>query len=464
MTQLRFILTVLVTAMIMGIPASATAFPDGLPTQEQTDLISTDPANSSHQAGWADLTGGTSNRPYISSLTVINGGTSTPVITGGSTTPPSVPAGFVTAVITPYNLCTVSQTPAPGVCYATPNRIGVTVAYNAGASNGWNFGAPSVATSPTIGPNTVIDMTIALNTLGANLRWTHVTGNMLYWHTSNLGTPSATVRIKFKPVITPYVATFPEGNGCTATPIFSCSIAQSDGDGLSASLVLSLDDTLDASLTGAAFATQSTIFGYMQPAGTASAPRLDMQISSSHLNSLGSLNEGTMQAFIPDAALLNYYGLLPGTARSVFAATRSGSSGSTGTVTFADWNAATDGSDGLFVEVPGITFSTPTYKFARTLAATSVTAARAGAATRFTATVNSCPTRAKCKIWVYDLGSVTSPKYVAKSTVVSSRTPLTARHVDLTVPTTKLKRSHRYLLVVKSRTGKVLVSRGGITP
>ena len=463
MTRTTPFICLLLLLVVALLPATASAFPDGIPTQDQTDLISTDPA-SSHQAGWGDLTGGVSNRPYITSMSVINGATTTPIITGGTTTPPSVSSGDVTAVITPYNLCKVTDTPAPGVCYATPNRIGITVAYNAGSSNGWNFGAPSVAVTPTIDADTVIDMTIALNTLGTSLRWTHITGNLVYWHTQGLGTPSASIRVKFKPVITPFIASFPDSNGCTATPIFSCNIPMSDGEGVSASMVLSLDDTLDSALTGAAFATQSTIFGYMQPAGTANAPRLDMQVSSNHFTSIGGVNEGTMQAFIPDAALLNYYGLLPDGASSVFAATRSGSSGSNGTVTMADWSSASHGSDGLFVEVPGITFSTPTYKFARKLSGATVTATRITGATNFTASITSCPTSAQCRAWIYDLGSTGSARYVAKATAVAVRKPVTLKRLKIAVSTIKLHRHHRYLVVVKSRTGSVIVSRGGTTP
>ena len=115
------------------------AVTDGMPNQAQTDRSATDPGNSSGQAGWADLAGGTAARPYVQSLTVINGGVPTPVVTNGTTTPAAVPDGTVTTVIAPFNLCKPGQAPAQGSCYATPNRVGLTVAYAMNGQAGYNF-------------------------------------------------------------------------------------------------------------------------------------------------------------------------------------------------------------------------------------------------------------------------------------------------------------------------------------
>lgn len=89
---------------------------DGTPTQAQTDLSSADSGNSTSQAGWGDMVGGVAARPYVTSLTVINGAVATPVITGGSTVPPSAPSGGVTAVVSPFNLCKAGQPAAQGSC------------------------------------------------------------------------------------------------------------------------------------------------------------------------------------------------------------------------------------------------------------------------------------------------------------------------------------------------------------
>ena len=152
---------------------------DGMPTQAQTDLAASDPANSMHSPGWADVAGGVAARPYVSSLTIVNGDVSTPVITNGDTTVPSTPDGGITTVISPSNLCQPGQTPAPGSCYSSPNRVGLTVGYANGGTTGYNFANPSVPVTPTIDANTVIDMTVNLNALGSKLSWTWINGVLL---------------------------------------------------------------------------------------------------------------------------------------------------------------------------------------------------------------------------------------------------------------------------------------------
>ena len=77
---------------------------------------------------------------------------------------------------------------------------------------------------------------------------------------------------------------FPAVNGCTATPMFNCNIARADAEFLSANLFFSFED----GPTGAAFATQNAIAGLLLPGGTATAPTLDIQASSTHTRSDGT--------------------------------------------------------------------------------------------------------------------------------------------------------------------------------
>ena len=97
----------------------------------------------------------------------------------------------MTTVVSPLNLCRAGQAPSQNVCYATPNRVALTVTYRADDTDGWNFAAPRVPVTPTINADTVIDMTVALNSLGKSLRWTGVSGDLLYWRTTNLGQDDA---------------------------------------------------------------------------------------------------------------------------------------------------------------------------------------------------------------------------------------------------------------------------------
>jgi hypothetical protein len=431
---------------------------DGMPNQAQTDRSATDPSNSSGQAGWADMAGGNAGRPYVQSLTVINGGVSTQVVTNGTTTPPSVPDGTVTTVIAPFNLCRPGQAPAPGSCYSTPNRVGLTVTYAMNGQAGYNFAAPQVPVSPTVDANTIIDMTVALNTLGKTLRWTWANGDLLYWQTNNLGQDNATIRIKFKPASSPYVANWGQSNGCTATPIRDCSIQSADAEMLTASMVFSLDDSLDQALTGAVFATQNAIAGFLEPGGTATAPALEMQVASTHTRSNGTPQLGTLKALIPAAALLNLYGILPADATAAFRTTRTGDAGTNSAPTYEQWSAAREGSDGLFVTVENITFSAPAYKVAAKLKPVKVKAKVKRGKTTVTAKVSKCSKKNRCVASLYNLGQGDSKLYKATKTTVLKNKSVKAKKLSLSVRASKLKKGSRVLLVVHSTKKKLLVS------
>ncbi len=135
--------------------ADEVAVQDGMPSQYFSDLPSTDPRVGG-RAGWADLPGGVAARPYVRSLTIINNGVATPVITDGTTAAPTVAPGDVTAVVSAINLCGLGQTPAQGVCYATPNRFALTVGYGGdseGNTVGYNFANPKFPVTPPIDAN-----------------------------------------------------------------------------------------------------------------------------------------------------------------------------------------------------------------------------------------------------------------------------------------------------------------------
>ena len=428
---------------------------DGMPTQAQHDRASTDP--NSFGAGWGDMPGGVAARPYVRTLTLINGGVETPVITAGTTTPHEPPVGGVTTAIAAGNLCRAGQPAGTGTCYATPNRVGLSVAYRAGDNNGSDFAAPSVPLTTRVDANTIIDMTVALNTLGRDLRWTSMNGDLLYWQTTNLGQDDATVRVKFKPAPAPTISSFAPGNGCTATPIRDCDIQRADGQTLSASMVFSLDDTLDDALTGAAFATQNAIFSFLQPGGTPQSPSLDIQVASSHERADGSPQLGSFKAFLPAAALLNLYGLLPGDA-TAFSTTRGGDAGTNDTPTYAPWNAAAHGSDGLLVTVEDITFSAPAYRVKSKLKPISTKASARRRKTTVTSTVAACAKRRKnCLATLYDLGPGDRARYRAtRSTLLKNKA--VKRKLSLTRPAAKLAKGDRYLLIVRSKKNKKLLA------
>jgi hypothetical protein len=445
-----------VVAAMMFVPAAAQAeIFDGVMPQTQVDLSQVGSSNSN--GGWGDMSGGVAARPYIKEMSVINGGIETPVITGGAAGGSGLGSGGLGAVIEPINLCKAGTTPAPGQCYSTPNRVQLTVIYTSGMNTGWNFlSANAQSVTPLVTANTVIDLTVGLNTLGRNLRWSWATGDLLYWHPTALGTPDATVRIKFKPAVRPDVEYAP-GTGCSATPIFNCNITSPQGDGLGATLLLSLDNTLNPALTGAVFATQGAIAGFLEPGTNPTAPSLDMQIASSHFDANGALRKGRLKAFIPAGALMNLYGLVPVDAVTNFTTTRTGSTGTNGTPIYSVWTVAHDGADGVMVDVRDISFSVPKYRVAGKSKLRSSSAKAKRGKTTVKSTVPACAKAKGCTGTVYDLGTAAKQWQAARKRV-ASRTRIKKANISFVVATAKLKKGHRYLIVLKSVKTKKLVA------
>jgi hypothetical protein len=414
------------------------------------------------------MAGGLTARPYVTSLSVTNDGAITQLMSASSPTSDELGPGEVGAVVSPVNLCPAGQPAEPGHCYSTPNRVALSLVYgDDNGGTGWNFGAPRTALlATTINADTVIDMTVALNTLGRSLRWSWLNGQLLDWRTDNLGQDNATVHVRFKPATAPFVAYdhWPSNNGCTATPIFNCDMPQAEAETLSATLLLSLDTTLDSALTGAVFATRNAISGFLSPSGDASAPVLDIQAASTHLDSSGALQHGTIQAFLPSGALLNLYGVLPTDAASYFSTTRTGSAGTNAAPTYSAWSATANRSEGVLVTVGGITFSTPNYKVKSKLTRTA-TSGKAGAKTTTVwATVPACMTKAPCTATVYKVNKAGVARHVGARTAVLSNRTVVGKSLALAVPSSALKKGDRYLLVVRDVKFKrpIVSSLGGI--
>ena len=441
------------TAAIAALGAAVTAsgaISSGTPSQASNAVAAADAGFSGSGGLWGDLPGGVAARPYIRSLSVINGSVATPVIVDGTPTAPPTQTGDVTAVVAPFNLCRAGESPGPGRCYATPNRVGITLGYVDGGSVETDFATPGAPLRQPVDAGTVFDLTIGLNTLGTTLRWSWLNGRLDYWSATGLGREDAQIHVRLRPVVTPAIDwSLVPSNGCTATPIRDCAIAQSQGQTLSASMVLSLDDTLDASLTGAVFATRGAVAGFLQPSGTSDAPVLDLQVASAHLTAAGAPQTGELSALIPAQALLNLYGVPPADAAAFFTTRRTGDAGTQNAPTFTRWTAAANGTDGLLVDVSGITFSAPTYAVARRAAAVRTSALRAGGRTTVTAGgLRSCRARA-CTVTVMRIPSRTAGR---ASVVGSARTSVVGSFF-LTVPAARLGPGSRYTLVYRSAAG-----------
>jgi hypothetical protein len=412
---------------------------------------------------------------------VTDGGTTTTFISGGQPTH-AAQAGDLTAVVMPVNLCRTNQAPAPGVCYNPPNRVGIELGYlttdpthPVGTDFAQHPGVSGFYDNITIDQTSTIDLTIDLSTVGQPLRWSWVNCSLLSWKTSGLGTAHGTVSLSMHLTPTPW-ETLAGQNGCSATPIFDCTIHQSAQDLLSGNLVLSVDSTMDAALTGAVFATQQATFGYLDPGSPGSAS-LSIQAGGPHLLSDGTLNSATISAFFPESAMLSIYSMTSADAASSIAV-----SSLTGTSfqspSFASATASDIQDQGLWVTIPGVQFpdvsnstvrrggsSTPGPTWAVSSKATSVvgSAQVAGSTTKVSVgSVPKCPTSVGCKAYVFDLG----PKSTKRSKITAtlrSRTAglsVTGRSLSWKVGAAKLPKNDRYLIEFKKGAKILSVATG----
>jgi len=356
MKRLLLTATVLGSLLVSASQVNAASPPNtGMPDQSQLDVAS------SQNATWANMTGGVAARPYVTALSVINGGVSTPVITNGTAAAETnVPTGRIAVAISPSNLCRTGQSPAPGVCYATPNRIGVTVGYQIQPGQlGSDFSIANNLLTP-VTADTEFDITLNLNTLGRTLRWSWASGVPTYWNTANLGTDAATVRLRIKPTLTPVVMQGTQQVGCSQVPVQACAYSQNTHETLSASLTLSLDNTLDEVFTGALFSSTRSYMGSLmvQPGET---PQMTYGVSAPQTWSDGTANAASLSAVLSDASLLNFYGATPEVAASAEFQTGAlnlarTDGGTQGAITWTRWSVDVQGIDGWLITIPDIRF------------------------------------------------------------------------------------------------------------
>lgn len=451
MPRSRRLIAILATAALgAGAAHAAAAVPAQTPAQASLDGTSAAAGFSGAGGLWGDMPAGAGARPYIRALSVVNGGAVDHVIVNGTPSAPAVQDGDVTAAVAPFNLCRPGQLPAPGQCYASPNRVGITIGYADRGALGTDFAAPGVPLRQVVGPNTVFDLTIRLNTLGVPLRWTWLNGALEHWSATRLGRDDAEIRVRLRPVPTPAIDwSVAPPNGCTATPIRDCAIDRSQGETLSAGLVLSLDDTLDPALTGAAFATRGAISGYLEPTGTPSSPRLGLQIASAHLTASGAPQTGGLTAILPAQALMSLYGMQPADAPALFTAARTGDPGTQDTLSFTRATVPSDGTDGMRVDVTGITFSAPTYSLARRTAPPRVTLRRRGASVAISASAVRACRKGAC---LAQVRSIASPFAGRTALVAGGRT--TARGaLALTARAAALPSGTRYVVTLRNAAG-----------
>lgn len=294
---------------------------DNMPGQASQDLSGTTDPNNPNGL-WADAPGGVAGRPYIKSLTIINGATSTPMISNGTaTTPESSTVGAITAVISPYNLCKPGVAPAPGKCYASPNRLGMRLGFVRGqGSIGTDFSTPldssgnALTLAAPMTNETIVDMVINMNTWGKTLRWTWLNGIPLGWKISAPGTADTDVNLKFQ------LQTGPSQVCTSAIPVEPCDPVQAAKNYttrpfapvkmLKGDFIFSLDETgVGPELSGALFASVDADGGSLETIPL-NSPKLGLTYGVGGQSEIGGApNKGRFFAFISDQSMTNYFGV-----------------------------------------------------------------------------------------------------------------------------------------------------------
>ena len=476
------------TLPILGAQATVQAadvVDDGGPGQASLDLSASQISNP-YAGMWGDAKGGAAGRPFIKSLSVINAGVATPMVTNGTvTTPASATPGAITATITPYNLCKPGQTPAAGVCYTSPNRLGMTLGYVKDANGiGTNFsdprdrsGNPLTLAAP-MNENTVIDMVINMNTWGSTLRWTWFNGVPLGWNISNIGAPDADVRLKFQ------LGTGPSMICSSGIPVGPCDPVQAQKNYptrvfapvkiLKGDFIFSLDETsVSAELNGALFASVNADLGSLEtiPAGS---PKMALTYGVSGPNELnGTTNLGRFFAFVSDQSLLNYFGVTqdvldsPEFASSDLMAITRTDGGAQSAPTWSRTSPDTFGSAGYLLTVNDIQFSgkavssqgvrssalalaNPAKFQMNNKTSSAVSVRKVGAKRQLSLSATTAACRAKTCRWVVSRAAGITSAASTKLTAVSVKTRTNRVSSSVTV---KAKSGERLSVVLQVKKG-----------
>lgn len=487
---------------------------DGMPDQAWLEKSNAELGSQTMPGNWYDLESPAdlSSRPYVDYLFISNEvGSSTGIVSGGTvSTTMSSTVGSLGVVIAPTNLCDKDRTPSPQTtnCYATPNRVSITLAYRKGDGQvGYNFSRPNNGQNPGTGvtlkdndgnpivvdENTEILLGINLNTIGKSLRWTWMNGIPSYWRATDLGTDAATIQVHAKLAKMPIIDTdglYSANQSCTQVPISSCNVTQSNADWFGLQMVLSLDTTMSEAMTGALFATEGAIMGSVEVGSDATTglPLIKYAAASSHLTATGDTRLGKLHAYVPASALVQQLGVpsftdttvvpAAATPAQVFTTLREGTCGagcSAGTTTFTELNQLDNDFNGIRVDVDGLTFSAPKMQVkakpgalkaptARLTGSTYKITVASGSTSSSTSTVNGICKLKGCTVKLY---KASTSKLSSALTYVGVKTSAKGSNVNLfftvkknTTGSTagKVQRGTRYIVVVTRKDTGALVS------
>jgi hypothetical protein len=369
MRAVRRIGTIIALAAVGVVLSSVSAMaqpPSAVDTQSGSCAADPNTADCS----WVNTTPGTAGRPYLKYLAVTNGGTKTVVVdnTASSVQTPTPVAGTdLYAVVATQNACAAGQAPAQGVCYNPPNRVAVYLKHLVGSSWTDDF-TTSTSSNPAITTSSVIDLIIGFHSAYSTLRWSWVNGVPSYWRNTVAAGADGEIQVRFSPRTMPVMSS----GGCSQIPVSTCDIAQATSEQLRPQLLLSMDTTLDAGLTGALFGTDSAFIGSldMSPAPPGGAATLTYGIAAPHLNADGSPRVGSLYALLSSPMLTLLGTSVAAFDSTILNVTRTGDPG-TSSSAWAGWTAAANGTDGQFLTISNISFSAPKFLVQKSSASNS---------------------------------------------------------------------------------------------
>ncbi|PHX81065.1 MAG: hypothetical protein CK540_04505, partial [Thermoleophilia bacterium] len=356
------VLALLLTLGGLGTAGSAAAVTANTSGQTFQNGNCLDVGVTSQCGGWDQTTPGRAGRPFIKYLAVTNGGTTTVIIdnTGGDASPLALAGSDVYAVVSPTNSCQPGQAPG-GYCYATPNRVTVSLVHEEATPGSWSYDfTTSSSSTPSVTSDSVIDLIVGIRSTYATLRWSWVNGIPNYWSTTTPVSPTAgDAHVKFTPKTMPVMTS----GGCSQIPVSTCDIARADREVLQPNLLLSMDTTLDVGLAGVLFGTSSAFIGSLEttPIQTGSAPTLTYAAAAPHLNADGTLRTGSFYALLPSNILTLFGTSVAAFDPAILAVDRTGDAGTFSTA-WAPWTAAGNGTDGQFLTISNISFSAPKFQ------------------------------------------------------------------------------------------------------
>lgn len=329
--------------------------------------------------GWDQTTPGVTARPFVKYLAVANGGPETVVVdnrAGQVATPTPNGGTRVYALVSPMNACRQGQTPGPGTCYATPNRVGVSLWQDTSGSGNWSDDLTSAPSAPVVNTDSTVRMIIGLRAGYTSLRWSWVNGEPTYWR-SDVSPLGGEVEVRFRPRTMPWM----NSGGCSQIPVSTCDINQADAERLMPQMILSMDDTLNPILGGALFGSSGAFIGSLEssPISPGQAPTLTYGIAAPHLNANGTDRRGTFYALVPNPILQLF-----GTSSSAFdpgilSVDRTNGSG-TFDLGWSAWEDGANGTAGRFLTITNISFSAPKFEVRkRTTSSTQGSATGSGA-------------------------------------------------------------------------------------